>query len=139
MSRYCSEECVQAAKAWRRWLADQKYRATGKAKELRRQQSQRYRQRCKERETEMSEPVNSGSEGDTKGNSQKKSCCHRPGCYERFTPKPQSPHQKYCSPECYKAMRRVLIRERRWRERLKVAEKKGPDGPDESPPQRLSE
>jgi hypothetical protein len=85
------------------------------------------------------DPDNSGGEGDTKGRSQKKSCCHRPGCYVRFTPKPQTPHQKYCSPECYKAMRRVLIRERRWRERLKPAKQKGRDGPDEVNPERLSE
>ena len=86
-----------------------------------------------------SDPGNSSGEGDTKDQSQKKSCCHRPGCYVRFTPKPQSPHQKYCSPECYKAMRRVLIREQRWRERLKSAKKKDRDGPDASGPEGLLE
>lgn len=88
---------------------------------------------------ETSDPSKPGGEGDTKGKSPKKSCCHRPGCYVRFTPKPQSPQQKYCSPECYKAMRRVLIRERRWRERLRSSTKKSRDGPDESRPEALSE
>jgi hypothetical protein len=120
-------------------LADQKYRATQRGKEVRRQQSERYRKRCKERQMETKKPDDSGSEGDTKGDSQKKSCCHRPGCYVRFIPQPQSPHQKYCSPECYKAMRRVLIREQRWRERLRLAKKRGRDGPDAASSERLSE
>lgn len=139
LSRYCSEECVRGAKAWRRWVSDKKYRATDQARELRRQQSQRYRQRCKEREIDMNDPVDPGSEGDTKGKTKKKSYCDRPGCYERFTPKPQSPHQKYCSPDCYKAMRRVLIREKRWRERLGLTKKGGREGPAKSPPEGLSE
>lgn len=87
----------------------------------------------------MNDPVDPGSEGDTKGKTKKKSYCDRPGCYERFTPKPQSPHQKYCSPDCYKAMRRVLIREKRWRERLGLTKKGGREGPAKSPPEGLSE
>tara|TARA_R110002111_G_scaffold239418_3_gene301082 strand:- start:752 stop:1036 length:285 start_codon:yes stop_codon:yes gene_type:complete len=66
------------------------------------------------------------SEGDTKAAPEKKSCCHRPGCYEQFIAAPQTPHQKYCSPECYQAMRRVLIREKRWRDKLKAAKINGP-------------
>lgn len=87
----------------------------------------------------MNDPANPGSEGDTKGKPEKKSCCHRPGCYVRFTPKPQTPGQKYCSPECYQAMRRVLIREQRWRERLGSDKKKGRDGPPDSSPEGLLE
>lgn len=132
LCRYCSEQCIQAARIWRRWLADQKYRATRQAKERRKQQSQRYRGRCKERPIDMNEPGNPGGEGDRKGKPGKKSCCHRPGCYTRFTPTPQTPQQKYCSPECYKAMRRVLIREQRWRERLGAGENNDPEEPPES-------
>ena len=77
----------------------------------------------------MSEPPKKPSddvprEGYHKEQSKKKSCCHRPGCYARFDPHPRAPHQKYCGPECYKAMRRVLIREKKWRERLKHGKKK---------------
>lgn len=82
---------------------------------------------------------NPGSEGDPKGTSGKKSFCHRPGCYERFTPKPQSPHQKYCSPECYKAMRRVLVREKRWRERLGSDRNNGRDESGQSSSEHLFE
>ncbi len=71
------------------------------------------------------DPVEPAREGDTKEESPEQSCCHRPGCYERFTPAPQSPHQKYCSLECYNAMRTVLIREERWRKRLQ--KKAGPN------------
>lgn len=57
--------------------------------------------------------------GDNQPTSRKKSCCHRPGCYEMFIPDPRTPDQKYCSPECAQAMRRVLVREKRYRDRLK--------------------
>lgn len=69
------------------------------------------------------DPSESPREGYHKDQRHKKSCCHRPGCYERFDPHPRAPHQKYCSPACYKAMRRVLIREKKWRESLKLTKK----------------
>jgi hypothetical protein len=87
----------------------------------------------------MNQSENSAGEGDTRGKSGNKSCCHRPGCYTRFTPAPQTPHQKYCSPECYQAMRRVLIRERRWQQRLGLEEQGEPDGSPESDPEGLFE
>ncbi len=116
--RYCSEEGVHAARIWRRWLADQKYRATEPGKRRRQQQSQRYRERCPEEPEPMSETPATPREGDPKDESGKKCCCHRPGCYTRFTPPPQSPHQKYCSVECHEAMRTVLVREKRWRQKV---------------------
>jgi hypothetical protein len=76
----------------------------------------------------MSETPATPSEGDPKENSAGKSYCHRPGCYERFTPSPQSPHQKYCSVECCEAMRTVLVRERRWRQKQLDARRKRPRG-----------
>lgn len=42
--------------------------------------------------------------------------CERPGCYEVFITTSRSPRQKFCSEECWRAMNRVLKRERRWRE-----------------------
>lgn len=78
----------------------------------------------------MSESSETRREGDPQENSAGKSCCHRPGCYVRFTPPPQSPHQKYCSIECYEAMRTVLVREKRWREKqLAARRKRGASGP----------
>jgi NAD-dependent SIR2 family protein deacetylase len=42
--------------------------------------------------------------------------CERPGCYEVFITTSRSTRQKFCSEECWRAMNRVLERERRWRE-----------------------
>ena len=41
--------------------------------------------------------------------------CDRPGCYDGFVRTGRSPLQKFCSAGCRQALRRVLIRERRWR------------------------
>lgn len=42
-------------------------------------------------------------------------CCRRPGCYDRFVRTRRSPLQRFCSYRCYQALRRVVLRERRWR------------------------
>lgn len=44
-------------------------------------------------------------------------CCDRPGCYLLFDRSPRSPLQRFCSLSCYQAMRRVKVREARWRSR----------------------
>ena len=48
-ARYCSDECRESAKRWRRWRAGQKWRRTESGRQCRRQQSCRYRQRVRER------------------------------------------------------------------------------------------
>lgn len=163
--RYCSAECVEAARVWRRWVADQKYRATKHGKAVRKCQSERYRKRCPKETSHMRKsrksravesnaaetpipaaapntivpgqlesaapesaaPLNQAATkatpplarvGDSQPTARKKSCCHRPGCYELFIPDPRTPDQKYCSPDCAQAMRRVLVREKRYRDRL---------------------
>lgn len=77
--------------------------------------------------------------GDNKELAEKKVCCHRPGCYEQFIPDPRAPHQKYCSPECARAMRRVLVREKRYRDKLKAARLKKSAPAPSSPPDRQIE
>src|SRR5215831_6045209 len=47
--RYCSRECREAAGKWRRWKAQQRYRATAAGKEKRNGQSRRYRERVRNR------------------------------------------------------------------------------------------
>lgn len=47
--RYCSRECRAAAGKWRRWKAQQKYRATAAGREKRNGQSRRYRERVRNR------------------------------------------------------------------------------------------
>ena len=68
-------------------------------------------------------------EGYTKETAHEKCACHRPGCYRRFTPPPQSPLKKFCSARCRKALRRVILRERRWFARLNTGFKHARDGP----------
>lgn len=48
--RYCSRECREAAGKWRRWKAQQKYRATVAGREKRNGQSRRYRERVRNRQ-----------------------------------------------------------------------------------------
>jgi hypothetical protein len=43
--------------------------------------------------------------------------CQRPGCYELFLVQPRSPGQRFCSCPCRQALRRVLDREAKWRQR----------------------
>ncbi len=46
--------------------------------------------------------------------------CQRPGCYEHVLPTTRSPRQRFCSWACRNALRRVAVRERRWRRRLRL-------------------
>jgi hypothetical protein len=46
-ARYCSEACRRAARRWRAWRARRRYRATEQGKACRRDQSRRYRARCR--------------------------------------------------------------------------------------------
>jgi len=48
--RYCSPQCRRAARQWSRWKAQQSYRATAAGKEKRNGQSQRYRERVRNRQ-----------------------------------------------------------------------------------------
>jgi hypothetical protein len=47
LQRYCSYHCREAARAWSRWKAQERYRATPTGQEKRRAQSQRYRERVR--------------------------------------------------------------------------------------------
>lgn len=55
--RYCSEPCRAAAREWAEWKAQQTYRATAAGKRKRNGQSQRYRQRVKQRKPRQKEVV----------------------------------------------------------------------------------
>ena len=54
--------------------------------------------------------------------------CQRPGCYEQFVLSPRSPGQKFCSPLCRQALRRVERREAFWCQRLRELSGTGPPG-----------
>jgi len=55
--RYCSEHCREAARKWARWKAQRTYRGTMAGKEKRNDQSRRYRERVRSRETPEPEAV----------------------------------------------------------------------------------
>lgn len=139
LDRYCGPECQAAARRWQLRFGNQAYRRSAKGKLRRREQSQRHRVRRKEREAlaekfeqEQSPPsdqLEPSREGYTKETAHEKSGCHRPGCYRRFTPRPQTPHRKFCSPQCRNALRRVILRERLWIARLQSTSRDARDGP----------
>jgi hypothetical protein len=55
LQRYCSYRCREAARAWSRWKAQERYRATAAGQEKRRAQSQRYRERVRRRKEQALE------------------------------------------------------------------------------------
>ena len=117
LSRYCSSACRGAARRWRRQTANHRYRGSEQGKCRRRAQSCRYRQRLRQqRATDLS--CQGADEGYPHLPTGQESCCQRPGCYEGFSKTARSPLQKFCSAACRQALRRVIVRERRWRRRL---------------------
>lgn len=136
-SRYCSDPCREAARRWRAWQAQQRYRATERGKTCRCDQCRRYRERVRERQQAQvgtveqavaDEPaITDGREGKRPADSSKKNACSRPGCYELFHTHPRSPLQKFCSPLCRRALRRVLVREARWRRQERTSARTRPD------------
>lgn len=147
LSRYCGSACQAGARTWRQCESNRRYRASEQGKSQRREQGARYRQRLRERKSaaavvaesaaglEATEPELNGSEPEAEG--YPKTCsgknfrCRRPGCYERFARTGRSPRQAFCSPLCYHALRRVLIRERRWKERLGIPLSRDPAAVDD--------
>jgi hypothetical protein len=128
--RYCSEKCRQAARRWRRWRAQQKYRASGNGRDHRQQQACRYRQRCQARPRPCAAPADTVSppadssaapcEGKRLlGKSEKVplSPCKRPGCYVLFPAGSEYNPRRFCCVLCRKALRCVLEREARWQRR----------------------
>lgn len=124
-ARYCSADCQQAARRWRRWQATQRYRASAAGQERRREQSRRYRERRRQRP--VAQPVAATAAtpaGDGEGQrpaefSEQKvgQPCQRPGCYTCFEPSSRSPQQRYCCGCCRQALRRVRQREVQRRQR----------------------
>ena len=90
LDRYCSGDCKEAARRWRIAKANLNYRASENGKLKRREQTARYRTKCKERQAQCGiqhraapqdpDPDRSAAppKGYRKHDSQEKSCCHRP-------------------------------------------------------------
>jgi hypothetical protein len=116
-ARYCSPDCQRAARRWRRWRAVQRYRASDHGKQRRRGQSQRYRQRQRRAPVAPAEPPPEGQRPAAIPHDSSGCPCDRPGCYQLFRPSPRSPDQRFCSPACRQALRRVRQRDVRRQER----------------------
>ncbi len=135
-TRYCSDECRQEARRWRRWQASQRYRASAGGRQRRRQQSQRYRQRVRERPTAAAD-ADAAREGQRPGSRPEDLAmrpCARPGCYELCCRPHDHSCKRFCSLACRKALRRVLDREaryrarrRRWRRQRLSRRRRAPD------------
>lgn len=119
-ARYCSAECREAALRWRRWRAARRYRASPQGKVCRQAQNRRYRERRRERQQLAAVDAETPREGQRAAGIPEnfRICsCARPGCYVEFAIHPRSPQQQFCCFACHQALRRVLQRERRLRER----------------------
>jgi hypothetical protein len=122
--RYCSVDCRKKACRWRRWRAAQVYRRTEQGKACRQAQCQRNRARRRAQAQVMAESGRETSPSSCEGQraaripENSEICtCDRPGCYELFVARPHSPPQRFCSPACRQALRRVEQREQRLRAR----------------------
>jgi hypothetical protein len=130
--RYCSAACREAARRWRHWHAQHKYRSSGKGREHRQQQARRYRERCQSRPRAAVPPGPAGNAAAASANpstvcegkrpAQKSEevllgPCDRPGCYVLFPAGAGCKPRRFCCVLCRKALRCVLEREARWRQR----------------------
>lgn len=130
---YCSDACRKAARCWRHWHAQQKYRASRQGRDHRQQQARRYRERCRKRPPPgvstsattvcaAAAAVGNGAAREGKRLREKSAgiplCpCDRPGCYVLFAAGSAYNPRRFCSPRCRKALRCVRQREARWRQR----------------------
>jgi hypothetical protein len=119
-SRYCSEACREAAKRWRRAKSSRRYRASANGRQRRRAQHQRYRQRRRQRIAVVSADMPTPREGQRPAHPNDawgERRCQRPGCYVWFVVPRKTSSQRFCSLACRLALRRVLDRESRYRQR----------------------
>lgn len=123
--RYCSAACAAAARRWRHVKASRQYRTTDDGRARRRAQHRRYRQRRRER-VRSARPADAAADTPTACEGQRPawgddiSCrrlCDRPGCYVTFLVTVALCCQRFCSVVCRLALRRVLDREARYRQR----------------------
>ena len=140
-ARYCSAACQAAARRWRRWYAQRRYRESEQGRARRREQSRRYRERVRAQRQAAAQLASNAAAAACEGQRPAQNpefsdgvACQRPGCYVLFVRTPRSPAQRFCSCSCRKALRRVRQREacwrarrRRWRRR-RAARGRGPPG-----------
>jgi hypothetical protein len=133
LCRYCSLDCRQAARRWQCWRAQQKYRATANGQQHRQKQARAYRQRrgppgprpprpppSTEPSGATSDPPDAPREGKRLAEAGQEipvASCDRPGCYVLFAAGTVYNPRRFCCALCRRALRRVLQREQRYRQR----------------------
>lgn len=152
---FCGPACQKEAARWRHWRSCQSYRASERGKKQRRQQSRRYRERCRQQraarwdelllaievqvaqedmaaQTQPTEVAQLESEQPREGQRATPNpqdfpwtACRRPGCYVLFPLRPSVPQQRFCCRLCRLALRRVLDREAHWHERRRRRHRPG--------------
>lgn len=136
-SRYCNAACHQEAQRWRRRQASRTWRASELGKARRREQCQRYRRRIAlvvlpesyfaagSAKSEVPVVTTSSEVRETREGQRPASksddfswrWCERPGCYVGFAVRSVLSPQRFCSCGCRRALRNVLDREQRYRQR----------------------
>lgn len=133
-SRYCSDACGREAQRWRRCRASRVWRASDLGKISRREQARRYRRRIPlvvlpesffANESTMPtvppvDPTPDARVGQRPASNFADSSlrwCARPGCYAVFPVRSPLSPQRFCSCDCRRALRNVLDREARYRQR----------------------
>lgn len=115
LARYCGGECRKKARRWQKWKARQRYRSSDRGKAARRVQSRR--RRARQKESEATQNALAEESGYRVGHQVTVPLgffsCDRPGCYAVTESSPRSPLQRFCSPSCRSALRRVDLREKR--------------------------
>jgi hypothetical protein len=128
-SRFCSGECAAAARRWRCVKASRRYRASDAGRVRRREQNRHYRQRRRER---AAFSASAGAAAPREGQRPAlgaevfgEHMCDRPGCYVAFAVPAASTSRHFCSTACRLALRRVLDREWRYRQRRRRWRREG--------------
>jgi hypothetical protein len=108
------------------------YRASVGGREQRRQQNRQYRQRRREKAVTPVAPIEALAEreGQRPASSSEvfaERMCDRPGCYVVFGVRHEHSSRRFCSVACCLALRRVLDRETRYRQRRRRWRQQGRD------------
>jgi hypothetical protein len=98
--------------------ASRDYRASDKGRQRRREQNRRYRERRRAREASaVDQEAREGKRKAVLDENFAERMCDRPGCYVLFWVKHEQSSRRFCSVMCRLALRRVLDREARYRQR----------------------
>jgi hypothetical protein len=107
--------------------ASRRYRASDNGRQRRREENRRYRERrgAREAATAAEKEACEGKRKAVPSENFAERMCDRPGCYVLFWVKHEHSSQRFCSVMCRKALRCVLDREARYRQRRRRWRKQG--------------